>query len=201
MNQKKCTKCKAPKPLSSFYKRKDRPSGYSSACKTCANGVKEKYLKTRIGLIGRIYHTQKNNSKKRGHNPPEYTKQELIDWCMSQDVFHSMYFDWVKSGYSTMQKPSCDRTDDSKGYSLNRLQITTWQENKDKGHADARSGILTTGNPHKPVIGTHITTGKVINFVSACDAARKTIADQSAISKCCNNNQKSAGGYMWKFEK
>lgn len=38
---KRCSKCKETKPLECFHKRKARPSGYASHCKTCRS-VKEK---------------------------------------------------------------------------------------------------------------------------------------------------------------
>jgi hypothetical protein len=42
--RKKCPQCKETKPLTDFYKRKDRKSGYKSICKLCdnANGRKWK---------------------------------------------------------------------------------------------------------------------------------------------------------------
>ena len=42
--------------------------------------------------------------------------------------------------------------------------------------------------------------GEVIaEFVSATDAERQTGIPQSSISRCCNNKQKTAGGYRWQF--
>ena len=40
---KKCPKCKARKPLESFYKNKNRPDGLCSYCKTCKNKVNAKH--------------------------------------------------------------------------------------------------------------------------------------------------------------
>lgn len=38
---KKCTKCGVEKPLSEFNKRKNRPIGFSSACKPCINSSQD----------------------------------------------------------------------------------------------------------------------------------------------------------------
>jgi hypothetical protein len=38
---KQCTKCGEQKPLSEFYKRKDRPIGVTSACKPCISLSKD----------------------------------------------------------------------------------------------------------------------------------------------------------------
>lgn len=200
MNQeKKCTKCGIPKPLSEFSTRSDRSSGYKSSCKECAALVRSKYLRTRIGIISGIFDAQRSSSKTRGHNPPGYTKQQLIGWCMSQDIFHTLYFEWVKSGYDKMLKPSCDRTDDSMGYSLDRLQIMTWRENASKSHEDHKNGILIAGEPHRAVIGTHIISCERVEYVSIGDAGRKANTSAGNISSCCNGIRKQAGGYQWQF--
>ena len=36
-------------------------------------------------------------------------------------------------------------------------------------------------------------------FTSAGEASRQTGADQSGITKCCKNKQKTAGGYHWRY--
>ena len=59
---KTCSKCKIPQPISEFYKRKDRPSGYKSECKTChcdykrtPNGkkAKRKYKRSPKGIAAK----------------------------------------------------------------------------------------------------------------------------------------------------
>ncbi len=48
-----------------------------SWCKKCHNTRTLEFKRTKSGVVGDIYNTQKSSSKKRGHTPPEYTKQEL----------------------------------------------------------------------------------------------------------------------------
>ena len=42
MNNKICSTCKIEKSVSEFYRRKDRPSGYTSQCKRCIAKSKKK---------------------------------------------------------------------------------------------------------------------------------------------------------------
>lgn len=88
---------------------------------------------TKRTLILRIYRNQKIKSKMRGHNPPEYTRDELIDWVMNQDVYHKLFDNYINSGYNIKKIPSIDRLNDDIGYSFGNIQIVTWEENDLKG--------------------------------------------------------------------
>lgn len=204
MNQeKKCTKCGEIKSFDDFHRNKQGKNGLNSKCKLCTNNCRTNLSKTKKGKISDIYKIQIKASKQRGHNPPEYAKQELIDWCLSQLKFHVLYNAWLTSGFKKDLSPSCDRKDDSKGYSFDNIQLMTWKENYDKSRNDIRSGKLIHGNkPHKPVTGTHKVTGEVISFVSTKEAMRQTGISASSISGCCRKlkNKLSAGGYKWKFK-
>ena len=54
-----------------------------------------KYKKTKQGVVNAMYYAQRNMSKGRGHQPPNYTKEELTIWCFSQPIFHDLYNGWV----------------------------------------------------------------------------------------------------------
>lgn len=43
---KRCPKCKQVKPLSEFFKRRNRPCGYQGYCKKCKCACQSKYQKT-----------------------------------------------------------------------------------------------------------------------------------------------------------
>ena len=198
METKKCSLCGEIKELSEFCKRSK--DGLESRCRMCMSIRFKLYNQTKEGLISKIYKGQKSSSKKRKHSPPTYTKQELRDWLYSQPLFHELYDNWRAAEYTRQLSPSCDRTDDYKGYSLDRLKLMTWQENKDKAHKDMREGKLINGNkPQKAVIGTHKVTGKVIYFHSMNEAMRWTGIYEANISSCCLGKRKSAGGYAWKY--
>ncbi|MFK5981445.1 MAG: hypothetical protein QM499_00910 [Flavobacteriaceae bacterium] len=203
-----CRKCNIKKLNSEFSKDKIRKEGLSDKCKSCVKEYNIAYLKTFGGLITDIYSSQKSSSKKRRHNPPNYTKKELAIWIKSQPNFQELWDNWVKSGYKKDLIPSCDRTNDYKSYCLTRLELKTWQENKDKGHQDRKNGV--NNKRSKAVIGTHLKTGEVVVFHSTMEASRQLGIHNTSISKVALGGRKkdsngywftrsSAGGYKWQF--
>ena len=192
-----CTVCKEIKPLNEFYKSGRGIDGIESGCKVCSSKRKKKYHRTKDGLVTTIYGGQVNRSKNKEYPPPTYTKQELREWLYSQKKFHELYDNWKDSGYDTMLSPSCDRTDDYKGYSLDRLQIMTWQDNFDKGQNDRRNGI--NNKRSKAVISINIITGEQIEYYSMHQAWRETGIFNTSISACCLGKNKSAGGFYWEY--
>jgi hypothetical protein len=83
-------------------------------------------------LISAIYTAQKSISKTRGYNPPNYSLKELTEWLLSQKMFDKIYTEWEKSGFKRKLRPSCDRLDESKGYSFDNIQILTVNGNQRK---------------------------------------------------------------------
>lgn len=81
------------------------------------------------GLIYQIYKMQILSSIQREHDKPKYSYKEFTDWFKSQKDFKHLYSEWVKSNYNKMKRPSSDRIDNSKGYSLDNIQLVTFREN------------------------------------------------------------------------
>lgn len=208
METKRCTMCGELKPLFEFFKNKGQKDGLTCQCKFCIKIYSRNYRHTKLGLSSNIYGRQRQRSKRKGWSMPTYTLKEFRRWLFSQDWFHILFDKWVKSGYDKMLVPSCDRINDYKPYTLDNLQIITWDENNQKGNTDQKNGINNKSS--KAVIGTHIMTGEVLEFYSMIEAERQTgIANQS-ISNCCRKKQikynngkcytvKSAGGFIWEY--
>lgn len=196
--EKTCTVCKKEKDITEFGKRRRSKDGLKSYCKKCDYIRISSYEKTKKGLISRIYYSQTSSSKKRGHNPPEYSKAELSDWLLSQEIFQKLFKDWEDSGYRKMLKPSIDRLDDYKGYSLDRIQITTWGFNFDKGHKDRRNGV--NNKMSKNVTGTNIVTGEIVEFHSTMEAERQLGIHHTSIGANCLGKAKTAGKYIWNYK-
>ena len=198
MNTKKCSKCKEYKILDEFHKRKISNDGYQNVCQICKYSQVKVHYRTKKGLITKIYKSQKLSSKKRGHNPPVYTIEELKLWIISQHNFETLYENWVNSDYEKNLSPSVDRLDDYKGYTLDRLQLMTWGENKEKGHKDRVDGI--NNKRSKSVIQMDLDGNFIKEFYSMHQAERKTIAKISNIHKVCNGLRNNAGGFIWKYK-
>jgi hypothetical protein len=169
-------------------------------CKKCAREYAAAYRKTKIGVVTEIYSDQRKNSKRRGHKLPEYTKQELVDWILSQEVFDKLYNDWVNSGYNKMSKPSCDRKEDSKRYSFGNIQLMTWADNKAKGHECSRIGIFNTGNPFRAVVKKSRNGEFIAEYISTREAARANKCSQANICRACKSKTGYASGGVWSYK-
>lgn len=198
---KTCTKCKQSKELLNFKKESKSKDGLSYFCKPCAKKMAEKYNNSKKGVVTSIYGSQKRNSKKRGHNQPTYTKQELSEWLLNDWLFNLLYDNWVNCGYIKSMKPSVDRINDNKGYLFGNIQIMTWGENNQKGHRDIRFGKLKRGCYSTKAVLQFTKSGVFVReFISASEAKRIHGYNQSHISQCCQGKRKSTSGFMWKFK-
>ena len=190
-----CKDCGKSKPLDEFSRNKRMTNGHLSSCKKCCCKYADIASKTKDGLITKMYASQRRHSKKRGHNPPTYTNNELKEWLFAQKEFHELYDKWKRLDYQKKYIPSVDRLDDYSGYSLSNIQITTWNENMKKGHRDSRNGINNKRN--KAVIKMRL-DGEIIDiYHSMNEAERVTGIPSSNISNCCSGKLNSAGGFLW----
>jgi len=196
-----CTKCKINKEFTEFKKEKNGKYGLRSQCISCVNTKTANFRKTKQGVITVLYAHQIDKSKKRGHKPPTHTNKELSDWLLHDWLFDLLFNNWVNSGYLTNMKPSIDRLDDTKGYSLDNIQLMTWAENKEKGYRDMRRGKITHGvNPQKAVLQFTSKGVFIKEFVSASEACRQTKIHYVSISLVCREKRNHAGGFRWKFK-
>lgn len=119
-----CRKCKLEKDR--FFLKED-------VCRKCGDAYPKR-------LIALIYSSEVNASKSRGMPPPNYTISELTSWILKQKEFKKLYKAWLKSKLEKGLKPSIDRIDENKPYSLSNIQLMTWAENKAKGELDCKQG-------------------------------------------------------------
>ncbi len=181
---KTCTKCLIEKSFSEFVKDKRARWGVGSECRSCFNSRSGSLKKTERGCISKIYRSQVNHSKKRGHQPPKYTKDQLTEW-LHLNGFSELFNKWKLSGYLKSEAPSCDRHDDSKGYSLCNIQLVTWKEN----HAKLR----------KPVNQLTL-SGELIARHDSITAAGITVSVKPInITSTITGKQKTSGGYRWAY--
>jgi len=194
---KDCKKCGEIKSLSSFNKRKASSNGLNASCRSCNKADIIAHSKTKIGLIEKIYKSQKTSSKKRGHSKPTYSLDEFMDWMLSHCDFHRLFNIWKLSNYDTWLIPSVDRLDDYIGYSFGNIQLMTWKENKTKFGKDQINGV--NNKQSKSVSCYNENSGELIGtYYSMSKASLSTGVPIGNISKCVSGIRKSAGGLLWK---
>lgn len=200
MGVKTCTKCKRELRTDDFNPDRRHSDGLQSHCKKCQDEWQLNYKRSKKGLIAFIYQDQKKSSRRRCHAPPNYTMSELINWCLSQKLFHELYEEWKSSEFQH-GKPSCDRKDDYKPYTLDNLRLTIWEENRHRCHMDTKNGI--NNKRSLAVTGIHNLTKRKISFYSIREASRSTGICAIQISRCClkRYGHKTAGGYKWEYGK
>ncbi len=192
---KTCNNCKKEQPLTNFHKDIHNKTGHRNECKLCRlNGSRSKF-----GRIRKIYRKQIGNSKGRNHPAPDYTIDMLIEWCIQQEEYHKMYTLWSQNGFSLNLTPTCDRIKDAKPYTLNNLQLMTWEANKKKGERDRKNGNSTT-NQMRRVLQLSTKRNTVIKeYTSVSIAARAVGTCTSNICACCNGKRKTCVGYKWEY--
>lgn len=193
-----CAKCKIEKPSDSFNKHKAMRDGLYSWCKECSNKRLKAATRTKTGFVGKLYNDQRSSCKRRGDELPEYTKAELLDWLMSQELYHELFDIWVESGYKKMLAPSVDRLDDYKTYSLDNIRLTDWFNNKKKHWEDRKSG--RNNKVSKRVNKYGLDNVFICSYHSIREASRECSITYQGISKVCNELRGTAGGYQWRFE-
>ena len=151
------------------------------------------YHRTYKGVTWRTYSSQKCSAKTRNHHPPTYTLHHLQDWCFSQPIFYKLYNNWVKSGYQRKMKPSVDRIDCLKSYTLDNIQLMTFHENMVKGRKEWRH---TIGGHKKGVACENPKNNIIAIFISREEAARWLKTSHSAIKIAIKHKTRSKG-YYW----
>lgn len=169
--------------------KRDRRQYYLDNKERCMTRQLE-YVKTVEGYFTRTYAGQRSNSKHRKHVMPDYSKQDLIGKYEHTTQFKELFNNWVTSGYKKDLKPSFDRIDPKKPYTLDNIQLMTWEDNKLKGDLE---------NPTVSVCqytldGTYINT-----FISIKLASAETGIHYTNIGMCSAGKRKTAGGFTWRY--
>lgn len=201
METKICSRCNIEKSIDQFYKSKYTKYKKTSWCKNCHSLQKVEYRRTKEGLVKMIFLAQKGSSKKRGHSKPDYSLKELEVWCFNQELFYTLYNNWVDSKYEKMLKPSIDRINNYEHYYFDNIVLTTWKENRENLSKDLKSGkFQIKKNIHKPVNQYDLNNVFINSFVSVNDAARQLKIDESHIRRMLKGERKTCGGFIWKYK-
>jgi len=197
-DEKVCSECKVKKSIEEFSKNRSRPDGIRTTCKKCDSTRIFNYRRTKVGLITKMMHSMQGRKARNPGFEPNFSRKELLEWALSQEVYHTLYEDYVNSNYDSNKKPSIDRIDDYKGYTFDNIQLMTWEENFKKSREDMKSG--KNNKTGKPIIQLSLEGLVIAEHFSIKSAGRKLGVNHKGISECCNNRQKTAGGFKWKFK-
>lgn len=185
-----CLRCNITKEREFFPKREGE-----SFCKQCKNELHKEWKRTKEGHATKLFYNQCYNSKRRNHPKPTYSKQEFIEWLFSNDDFHTMYDNWVDSGFKKDNSPSIDRADPSLGYSFENIQLMTWHDNNIKGRSEQYHGKKKRMSVNKLSLD-----GEVLDtFPSMAEAGRVSQVDRKSIKHVCGGVLGTAGGFRWEF--
>ena len=130
---KECNKCHITKSRNEFGIDNTINDGLRRCCKCCKRKSDVAYKRTLNGFIRATLAKQKYSSKKRGHNAPEYTFEELEKYLLTDSNFTNLFKCWELSSYRKELTPSLDRINPYLPYTLNNIQVMTWRENDAKG--------------------------------------------------------------------
>lgn len=108
---------------------------------------------------------------------------------------------WVASGYNSRSKPSVDRVNDFKTYSLSNIQLVTFRENELKAHSDRRLSKGTQGKCCKAVLQFDTNGTFTKEHISAALASEEVPnTNRQNIQKVCNGERPLYGGFLWKYK-
>lgn len=199
MNTKKrCKICKEKKELTEFSIAQGNKDGYNTRCKQCVAEHTKNYYKTLSGLITHIYNSEKQASKDREHPTPAYTKKELKSWLYEQGI-KKVFNVWKQSNYQKNLRPSVDRLNSNKPYTLSNIRLVTWEENNNAAYEERKTCKHITKQCKK--VNQLDENRKILaTFDSISAAGRATGIQKTNINAVCSGRIKhKAGGYFWEY--
>ena len=131
---------------------------------------------------------------------------------LAQSQFAELYAAWKTAGYPKNKAPSVDRLDDNKGYTLDNIQLLTWEQNRTKAHAARVTSTLIVN--HRAVLAFKPEGTLHKRYPSMAEAMREFGGKATAswgISSVCNGTPIKDGkgnlytprtykGFTWKWE-
>jgi len=124
-----------------------------------------------------------------------YTRLELIAFCEKSKNFQRLFATWLTSGCQLSIRPTIDRVDPLKNYSLDNIQVLTYSENNKKGNSEL---IKTKG---KKIIQKN-DKGKIINrFNSIKEAGIILGINPTNICNALRGRLKTFKNCIWEYDR
>ena len=119
----------------------------------------------------------------------------MYNEALSSNKFFSLYSAWIRSSFYSALRPSFDRIDSKKPYTLDNLHIITWSENLSHQHKDRSNGYDGVSDK---ILQFDKNMNLIKTYPSQASAARNNNVSQTLISKCCSGVLNTGGGYIWR---
>lgn len=103
--------------------------------------MKSKVRRTELGVLKRIYRGMAKRDKVKNREPHQIELEPFIKWAY-ENGYKSLYDNWVKSDCHKDFRPSVDRIDNSKGYTFDNMDLTTWKINRKRAYRDIKLGKI-----------------------------------------------------------
>lgn len=200
METKLCKKCNIKKPLAEMVINGRKKEEHYNLCKKCDNARRKKSNRTKMGIINQMYSCSVRRCRKRGHIPPEYTKEDFKQWVLWHIDFDDLFKNWVQSDYNKNKTPSIDRIDDFQGYSFSNIRLVTWKENHDSYIEKSIIGIAGNRRFYKSVVQLSLRGAFIKEYISASAAAREHGINGSSITSAVRNRGVTANS-AWAYAK
>ena len=150
------------------------------------------YRKTPKWVLTNIYSHQLSRSRERWFDYPKYTLKELHNLFLDDTKFLRIHNEWLKSWCKKQMKPSVDRINNKKWYSLDNIAIKTWAENRFKQSMERRC--------RKWWVIQLLNWKEINKYKSQREAVRKTWFNQWQMSKVLNWKWQTCWWYEWSYE-
>lgn len=144
------------------------------------------YRKTPKGVLTNMYNHMK------GRHPVSFSLKDFHDRFLNDKRYLRLHTEWLKNGCSKESRPSLDRINNQKDYTIENTHMLTWAENRYKQTMErrVRKGAVQ-----------QIKDGNVIaRFKSQREAVKKTGLNQGLISAVLKGTRSHTGGYQFIYE-
>lgn len=170
-----------------------KPIKAKSMCQNCWHKVKRKtnrdfWLSTRYTEITQRCTNPKSNSADRYNGLEICSREEFKSKFINDPQFLYIFDQWGKNNYDILYSPSIDRIDNSKGYTIDNIQILTHSDNSSK-------------DQDRTAINCYTKTGVFVKRFESQREAEEQLDNvyQANVWKCCNGLRKTSGGYRFEY--
>ncbi len=158
----------------------------------------KEYYRSKEGVVRMAYGNMRSHSTRKGFKAPDFLFNDLLAFALKRAIFHELYALW-SIDYDIELKPSFDNLAPGTPYSLDNLEIVTFNENKRRGgnkEYKPKQFMASKVVYQFTLEGTFIKGH--LGLLTAADAVG---ASKSAIANCVTGKSKSSFGFIWTYTK